>query len=119
MEQRLVYNPWQTCVYQQDDKLSEIETSTPQLQLRKSTRIQKSNPKYRNTTIVKEVFANEPKTFQESSQTSWWIKAIEEEVTTFEENQTWDLVPNPSDVKPISCKWIYKIKCHPNGLIER
>ena len=34
-------------------------------------------------------------------------------------NQTWELVPTPKDVQPISCKWVYKVKIKPDGSIER
>ncbi|CAL8099446.1 unnamed protein product [Prunus armeniaca] len=44
---------------------------------------------------------------------------MREEITALEQNQTWDLVPKPRDVKPISCKWVYKKKRHPDGAIER
>lgn len=43
----------------------------------------------------------------------------EEEFQALKENQTWDLVPIPKDVKPISCKWVYKIKTRPDGSIDR
>ena len=29
------------------------------------------------------------------------------------------LEPRPNEVKPISCKWAYKIKTHPDGSVER
>ena len=48
-----------------------------------------------------------------------WNKAMEEEFAALEQNQTWVLVPKPTDVKPISCKWVYKIKRRTDGLIER
>ena len=44
---------------------------------------------------------------------------MEEKIQALAKNQTWDLVPKPKDVKPISCKWVYKIKSRPNGSIER
>jgi hypothetical protein len=44
---------------------------------------------------------------------------MKEEVNALEQNQTWDIVPKPKDVKPISCKWVYKIKHWANGSIER
>ena len=44
---------------------------------------------------------------------------MEEEITALKDNQTWDLVPKPRDVKPISCKWVYKIKTRPDGSIEQ
>jgi hypothetical protein len=44
---------------------------------------------------------------------------MKEEVNALEQNQTWDIVPKPKDVKPISCKWVYKIKHRANGSIKR
>ena len=44
---------------------------------------------------------------------------MEEEIIALEHNQTWELVPRLGDVKPISCKWVYKIKRRPDGSIER
>lgn len=44
---------------------------------------------------------------------------MEEEISALKQNQTWELVPNQRDMKPISCKWVYKIKRHNDGSIER
>ena len=44
---------------------------------------------------------------------------MEEEILALKENQTWDLVAKPKDVKAISCKWVYKIKTRPDRSIER
>ncbi|KAL5755862.1 hypothetical protein ACOSQ2_020608 [Xanthoceras sorbifolium] len=57
--------------------------------------------------------------FEEASQSLEWMTAIKEEIAALEQNQTWELVLKPRDVKPISCKCVYKIKCCPNRLIER
>ena len=37
-----------------------------------------------------------------------WKKAMNEKILALKENQTWDLVPKPEEVKPISCKWVAK-----------
>lgn len=44
---------------------------------------------------------------------------MEEEILALKISQTWDLVPKPKEVKPISCKWVYKVKTRPDGSIER
>ena len=44
---------------------------------------------------------------------------MEEEIKALDANQIWELVPKPKDVKPISCKWVYKVKTRPDGSIER
>ncbi|KAA0061433.1 Integrase, catalytic core [Cucumis melo var. makuwa] len=61
----------------------------------------------------------EPATYEETSQSIQWRKAMEEEVDTLKKNHTWDLVPKPKDVKPISCKWVYKVKTRADGTMER
>ncbi|KAE8708207.1 PLAC8 family protein [Hibiscus syriacus] len=110
VEQRVTQNPWQTGVYQQPNKEggpSETEESIPQSQLRRSTRIRRPNPKYANAAIIEE--ATEPETFEEASKSSEWMTAMKEEIDVLQQNQTWDIVPKIKDVKPISCKWVYKI----------
>lgn len=47
------------------------------------------------------------------------MKVIEEEIIALKQNQTCDLVLKLNDAKPISCKWVYKIKRHPYSLVER
>ncbi|KAE8684131.1 PLAC8 family protein [Hibiscus syriacus] len=120
VEQRVTQNPWQTGVYQQPNEEggpSETEESIPQSQLRRSTRIRRPNPKYANAAIIEE--ATEPETFEEASKSSEWMTAIKEEIDALQQNQTWDIVPKIKYVKPISCKWVYKIKRRPDGSIER
>ncbi|XP_034672601.1 probable leucine-rich repeat receptor-like protein kinase At1g35710 [Vitis riparia] len=34
-------------------------------------------------------------------------------------NNTWDLVPPPTDRKLISCKWVFKVKENPDGTINK
>jgi len=41
------------------------------------------------------------------------------ELQAFQRTHTWDLVPCPPGVTPVSCKWIFKIKTRPDGSIER
>jgi hypothetical protein len=44
---------------------------------------------------------------------------MNDEMNALIKNQTWDLVPKPKEVKPITCKWIYKVKCKANGGVDR
>ena len=41
-----------------------------------------------------------------------------EELDVFAQTQTWDLIPLPSHVVPITCRWIYKVKTRSDGSIE-
>ncbi|KAK3008221.1 hypothetical protein RJ639_015039 [Escallonia herrerae] len=117
-EEDMAQNPWQTSVYQQPSEegdSSGVETPL----LRRSTRTRKPNPKYANVAIIEKTDEKVPGTYEEASQNPKWIKAMEDEIEALERNQTWELVPKPRYVKPISGKWVYKIKFHTDGSIER
>jgi hypothetical protein len=42
-----------------------------------------------------------------------------EEIAALERTGTWDLVPCPPRVHPITCKWVYKVKSRSDGSLER
>ena len=48
-----------------------------------------------------------------------WKAAIDSELESLIKNKTWKLTPLPSNRKPISSKWIFKIKTNPDGSIQR
>jgi hypothetical protein len=47
------------------------------------------------------------------------VKAMKEEVNTLEQNQTYNIMSKPVNVKPISCKLVYKIRRQEDRSIER
>jgi hypothetical protein len=42
-----------------------------------------------------------------------------EEIAALEQTGTWDLVPCPPRVRPITCKWVHKVKTRSDGSLER
>jgi hypothetical protein len=44
-----------------------------------------------------------------------WLDAMIEEFTTLQANNTWDLVPQPSNDNIVTGKWVFHHKFHPNG----
>ena len=48
-----------------------------------------------------------------------WQLAMAEELADLERSGTWDLVPLPSGVRPITYKWVYKVKTRSDGSLER
>ena len=45
----------------------------------------------------------------ESSNSQKCIYVMNEEIKSMKENNVWDLIPFPEGVKPIGCKWIFKM----------
>ena len=49
----------------------------------------------------------EPETFTQASKDPHWVKAMEEEMSQIEKNETWELVPRPKDKNIIGTKWVF------------
>ena len=66
--------PWQLSVHIKSPKeerpgqTEKLEEEVPQLQLRRSTRIQKSNPKYANATLIEDNDTREPSNYEDVAQ---------------------------------------------------
>jgi hypothetical protein len=68
------------------------------------------------------VFSEEPQTMEEvlnGEDAKKWEIAMQEEYGSLVINNTWSLVPLPKRRKPISCKWVFKIKHGVDGEVER
>jgi hypothetical protein len=61
----------------------------------------------------------EPKNVKEALLDEYWIHAMQEELTQFERNEVWDLVPRPKHVNVIGTKWVFKNKSNENGEVTR
>ncbi|KAL4303976.1 hypothetical protein GQ457_10G014420 [Hibiscus cannabinus] len=61
----------------------------------------------------------EPKSYKHAILHDCWKKAMSEEITALERNNTWDLVPLPEGKQAIGCKWVYKTKLKSDGSLER
>ena len=54
-----------------------------------------------------------------SSLKSEWMEATQKEYDAFIENKTWVLSPLPPGRKAIGSRWVFKIKRHDDGTIEK
>ena len=72
---------------------------------------------YAYMTHVAEV--REPESYAEAAKDANWRAAMEEEMHALAENETWDLVDAPRGVKPIGCRWVYKVKYNTDGSVNR
>jgi len=61
----------------------------------------------------------EPSSYLQASKDPHWIKAMEEELSAMEENNTWTLVPRPANRKIVGSRWVYRIKHKTSGEIDR
>ena len=48
-----------------------------------------------------------------------WQEAVDLEYNSLLENETWDLVDLPKDRKAIGSRWVFKVKHHSDGRVER
>jgi hypothetical protein len=48
-----------------------------------------------------------------------YCDAMEQEIHAIHKNQTWQLVDLPLGRKPITIKWVYKVKTHVKGIIAK
>ena len=61
----------------------------------------------------------EPVSVEEAVKDRKWIEAMKDELKSIEKNETWQLCTLPSGKKPISVKWVYKVKEKLNGEIAK
>ena len=65
---------------------------------------------------------DEPNTYNEALNSEFredWLKAIQSELNSLEENKTWTITNLPKDKKTIKTKWIFKIKHNDKNEIAR
>jgi hypothetical protein len=61
----------------------------------------------------------EPTTVTAALTDSRWREAISSELTALMRHNTWQLVPPPTDCNIIGCKWVFRVKRHANGSVDR
>ncbi|XP_071921842.1 uncharacterized mitochondrial protein AtMg00820-like [Coffea arabica] len=64
----------------------------------------------------------EPRTYSEamrSPESPYWKEAIDSEIQSILQNNTWKLVDLPPGSKPIGCKWIFRKKLKADGSIDK
>lgn len=68
------------------------------------------------------VDSEEPMSFKEATNgpdSREWKASMQSEYDSLMKNQTWVLAELPAGRKPITCKWVYKVKRDSNGKVER
>ncbi|KAJ1692595.1 hypothetical protein LUZ63_009293 [Rhynchospora breviuscula] len=70
-------------------------------------------------TSVAPVSDFEPTTFKQAQSQPQWCEAMKKEIAALHLNNTWTLVSPSASQNIVGCKWVYKIKRHADGSIER
>lgn len=60
-----------------------------------------------------------PTTWQQAIKHERWRKAMVAEFNSTSENHTWDLVEVTNQMNIVGCRWVFTIKYHPDGSIDR
>ena len=61
----------------------------------------------------------EPKSINEAIIDDSWIEAMKEELSQFERNKVWNLVPNNQEKTIIGTRWVFRNKLDENGKVVR
>ena len=106
----------------------DLENAQSEVQTRRSERISSAPKRFTFTKLgegnLSEAYLTivEPTSLEEAlsgPDSSHWSAAIVEELNSLAKNDTWSLVPLPEGRKPISNKWIFKVKYNKNGEVEK
>lgn len=77
------------------------------------------NKAYKHFVFDLQATPTEPTSFHQAVQSPEWRTAMDKEIQALELNNTWISTHLPLGKIPIGCKWIYRIKYHSDGTIER
>ena len=61
----------------------------------------------------------EPKDIHSALDDSYWIMAMQDELSQFSRNHVWDLVPKPTHQGVIGTKWVFRNKLDEDGNVVR
>ena len=81
----------------------------------------KAPSRFRHSSLMVNT-SSEPEFYREaisSDQQDKWKEAMDQEMKAHAENQTWVLADLPHGKKPISRRWVYKIKTNADGSIDK
>ncbi|KAI5396906.1 hypothetical protein KIW84_062943 [Lathyrus oleraceus] len=87
-----------------------VEEESELAPLRRNLRDKKPPERYINCMTTSLSSIPIPSSYKQAMENDCWQKAIETEFLALEENQTWDIVPCPSSVKPLGNKFMFSIK---------
>eukprot|EP00268_Persea_americana_P069671 TRINITY_DN9945_c0_g1_i5.p1 TRINITY_DN9945_c0_g1~~TRINITY_DN9945_c0_g1_i5.p1 ORF type:complete len:206 (-),score=22.53 TRINITY_DN9945_c0_g1_i5:27-644(-) len=88
--------------------------------LRRSSRPSVAPDRYGFPTLLTSLDSTPiPTSYSQASKIAYRQDAMTEELVANEANQTWELVPAPDGASIIGSKWIYSVKVHSDGSLDR
>ena len=103
--------------YHQQNSAPLTVSNTHPMQIRSTNSIVKPNPKYGISTVLS--IDTTPTIVAQAIKHPEWFNAMKEEYKALLCNQTWILVPPNPQHNLVGNKWVFRIKHHPDGSIER
>ena len=94
----------------------------PSVPLKRSTRERGPSTRYPSDEYVTLVDKGEPECYEEamdSQQKEKWVDAMQDEMQSLHDNQTFDLVKLPNGKRALQNRWIYKLKHEGNSSSPR
>ena len=61
----------------------------------------------------------EPPSYHATIKYPQWVAAMDSKFQSLLRQNTWTLVPPPTDKNIVTCKWVFKLKRHNDGTIAR
>ncbi|KAL9260171.1 putative LRR receptor-like serine/threonine-protein kinase [Drosera capensis] len=65
-----------------------------------------------------ELDSKEPSCYEDARGVEEWEAAMKEEFDAQLRNDTWELVPRSNNIRPVTCKWVYKVKRKSDGSVD-
>ena len=54
-----------------------------------------------------------------SPDADYWKDAVCSEMDSILVNRTWEIIDRPYGCQPLGCKWVFKRKLRPDGIVEK
>jgi hypothetical protein len=96
---------------------SSLTNSSPEQLVRRSHRLRRPPDCYSPSAFTTTALS-EPASYRDVILHLEWQHAMAKEIEALERTGTWDLVPCPLRVRPITCKWVYKVKTRSDNSLE-
>jgi hypothetical protein len=94
-----------------------VEPSSPEQLVRHSHCLRRPPDCYSHS-VFTATAVSEPASYYDAILHLEWQHTMAKKINALEQTGTWDLMPYPPRVRPITCKWVYKVKTHSDGSLE-